>query len=211
MFGDGSLTLREFAMREPLPLATIHDAVLDFLRNRDDAVLFGAQAVNAYVDEPRMTQDVDILSTRARELAEEVRAMLAQRFTIAARTREVAAGQGFRVYQLREPKNRHLVDVRQVTVFPPTRVVAEVRVPTPEELIAMKVVSASMRSGQAKGDTDRRDLKVLLLAHPHLKAATGPVADRLRAAGADAGVLAEWDRLVRTEIRPEDDAAEFGG
>ena len=65
MFGDDSLTLREFAMREPLPLATIHDAILDFLRNRDDAVLFGAQAVNAYVDEPRMTQDVDIHSTRA--------------------------------------------------------------------------------------------------------------------------------------------------
>lgn len=47
MFGDGSLTLREFAMSEPLPLATIHDAVLEFLRNRDDAALFGAQAVNA--------------------------------------------------------------------------------------------------------------------------------------------------------------------
>ena len=29
MFGDGSLTFREFAMREPLPLATIHDAVLE--------------------------------------------------------------------------------------------------------------------------------------------------------------------------------------
>ena len=28
MFGDGSLTFREFMMREPLPLATIHDAIL---------------------------------------------------------------------------------------------------------------------------------------------------------------------------------------
>jgi hypothetical protein len=37
MFGDGSLAMREFAMKEPLPLATIHDAVLDFLPNRDDA------------------------------------------------------------------------------------------------------------------------------------------------------------------------------
>ena len=55
MFGDGALTFREFATREPLPLATIHDAVLDFLRGRDDAVLYGAQAVNAYVDESRMT------------------------------------------------------------------------------------------------------------------------------------------------------------
>src|ERR1051325_113160 len=69
MFGDGSLTLREFEMKEPLPLATIHEAVLEFLRNRNDAALFGAQAVNAYVDEPRMTQDVDILSVRASEFA----------------------------------------------------------------------------------------------------------------------------------------------
>jgi len=48
MFGDGSLTFREFIMREPLPLATIHDAGLEFLRGRTDAVLFGAHAVNAY-------------------------------------------------------------------------------------------------------------------------------------------------------------------
>ena len=66
MFGDGSLTFREFAMREPHPLAVIHDAVLEFLRGRNDAVLFGAQAVNAYVAESRMTQDVDIASPHAR-------------------------------------------------------------------------------------------------------------------------------------------------
>src|SRR5437660_6655663 len=111
MFGDGSLTFREFVMGEPLPLATIHDAVLEFLRNRDDAVLFGAQAVNAYVDESRMTQDVDILSTRAAELAEELRAHLNKTFHIAVRVRVVAEGKGFRIFQLREPKNRHLVDV----------------------------------------------------------------------------------------------------
>ncbi len=73
MFGDGALTFAEFAMHEPVPLAIVHDAVLEFLREMDDAVLFGAQAVNAYVDEPRMTQDVDIVSTRAAELAEELR------------------------------------------------------------------------------------------------------------------------------------------
>ncbi len=56
MFGDGSLTFREFAMRERVPLATIHEAVLEFLRGRGNAAVFGAQAVNAYVDEPRMTQ-----------------------------------------------------------------------------------------------------------------------------------------------------------
>ena len=42
MFGDGSLTFQEFIMREPHPLAVIHDAVLAFLRDRKDAVLYGA-------------------------------------------------------------------------------------------------------------------------------------------------------------------------
>ena len=121
MFGDGALTLREFAMGEPLPLARIHDAVLQFLRHRDDAALFGAQAVNAYVDEPRMTQDVDIMSPRAAELAEELRSHLANTFHIAVRVRTVAEGKGFRVFQLREPKNRHLADVRQVVQLPPTQ------------------------------------------------------------------------------------------
>src|SRR5688572_6341342 len=129
MFGDGSLTLREFAMGESLPLARIHEAVLEFLRNRADAVLFGAQAVNAYVDEPRMTQDVDILSPRAAALAEELRTHLADTFRIAVRVRAAAGGRGFRVFQLREPKNRHLADVRQIENLPPTRVVADILVP----------------------------------------------------------------------------------
>jgi hypothetical protein len=51
MFRDGSLTFREFAIRETLPLATIHDAVLEFLRGRSDVVLFGAHSVNPYVDD----------------------------------------------------------------------------------------------------------------------------------------------------------------
>src|SRR5438477_8199674 len=98
MFGDGPLTFPEFVMHERLPLATIHDAVLDFLRGHDDAVLFGAQAVNAYVDEARMTQDFDIISTRAQQLAEEIRAFLAARFHIAARVREVGEGRGYRIF-----------------------------------------------------------------------------------------------------------------
>ena len=60
-------------MKEKLPLSGIQNAVLEFLQGRDDAVVYGAQAVNAYVDEPRMTQDVDILSDRASALAAELR------------------------------------------------------------------------------------------------------------------------------------------
>ncbi len=83
MFNAGTLTFQEFLMQEPLPLATIQQAVLEFLRGREDAVVFGAQAVNAYVGEPRMTQDIDLLSSRAESLIQELREHLSERFHIA--------------------------------------------------------------------------------------------------------------------------------
>jgi hypothetical protein len=55
---------------------------LEFVRDRDDAVVFGAQAVNAYVSEPRMTQDVDLLSPYAEELAEKLQGYLNKKFHI---------------------------------------------------------------------------------------------------------------------------------
>ena len=205
MFGDGSLTFREFVMREPLPLATIQDAVLEFLRGRTDAVLFGAQAVNAYVDEPRMSQDVDILSPSAAELAEELRLHLSNRFQIAVRIRTVANGLGHRLYQVRKPKNRHLVDVRSVETIPPHQVVEEVLVVLPADLIAQKVVSMVSRSGTAKGPTDLTDIRRLLLAFPELKTVDGAVADRLRAAGAPEPVLDAWRGIATQEIVEESD------
>lgn len=211
MLGDGALTFREFAMREPLPLATIHDAVLDFLRGRDDAVLFGAQAVNAYVDEPRMTQDVDILSTRARDLAEEIKVFLNERFHIAICVRRVREGLGYRIYQSQKPKHRHLVDVRTVKELPPTQRVTELLVAAPPELIANKVIALVQRRGTPKSGTDWRDLAVLLLTFPDLKTAFGPVRDRLEAAHATPIALKKWAELVAQEILPEDEDAEFGG
>lgn len=119
MFDAGTLTFREFALGEPLPLATIQNSVLEFLRDRDDGVLCGAQAVNAYVAEPRMSQDIDLLSTRAAELAEELREYLSQRFHIAVRVREIGKGRGYRLFQIQKSGNRHLVDVRPVDSLPP--------------------------------------------------------------------------------------------
>jgi hypothetical protein len=209
MFGDGALTFREFAMREPLPLATIHDAVLEFLRDRDDAVLFGAQAVNAYVDESRMTQDVDIASPRAVELAEELRQFLNARFHIAVRVRDIREGLGYRLYQVQKPKNRHLVDLRPVEQLPPAQRVDKVLVVTPPELIAGKVAAYVRRRGRPKAGTDWRDVAMLLLTFPELKTEEGPVADRLRAQGAAEDVLGAWKELVAQEILPEDEDEEF--
>ena len=203
MFGDGSLTFREFAMREPLPLAMIHDAVLEFLRGRTDAVLFGAHAVNAYVDESRMTQVVDILSPRGAVMAEELRVYLAQRFQIAVRIRTVAGGLGHRLYQVRKPRNRHLADVRSVESLPANQVVDNVLVIPPADLICQKVTGAVNRSETAKGMTDLADIRRLLLSFPDLKAAVGPVADRLRNSGASTAALEAWQQIVVQEIVAE--------
>jgi hypothetical protein len=209
MFGDGSLSFREFVMHEPLPLATIQDAVLQFLRGKDECALFGAQAVNAYVDEPRMTQDVDILSSRAAELAEELRAFLSQRFHMAARVREIGQGRGYRIFQVQKPRNRHLVDVRAVDRLPPSRKIMQVRVVAPEELIAGKILAYHGRQGNPKSFTDRRDLAVLLLRFPKLKKEIGPVRQRLIASGADATVLSIWARIVKEKITREREDDEF--
>jgi len=190
-------------MREPLPLAAIQDAVLKFLRGRDDAALYGAQAVNAYVDEPRMTQEIDILSPRAAELAEEIQRFLHKRFRIAVRIGHVAGGIGHRIYQVRQPKNRHLVDVRSVGALPPTRRVDDLLVVSPAELVAGKVMGLTHRRGRPKAGTDWRDLAMLLLAFPELKQDSGPVRERLVAGGGDAAALAAWKDLVAQEILPE--------
>lgn len=192
-------------MSETLPLATIQEAVLEFLRGREDAVVFGAQAVNAYVPEPRMSQDIDLLSPRAGELAEELRSHLSDKFHVAIRVREVAEGRGFRLYQIQKTGNRHLVDIRLVTSLPPARRIAEVLVAAPEELIALKVIAYHLRRGQPKSGTDWRDIAMLLLTFPNLKREDGLVTERLKAENADDEALTLWRELVSQEIQAEAD------
>ncbi len=197
-------------MNETLPLATIQEAVLEFLRGRDDAVVFGAQAVNAYVPEPRMSQDIDLLSTRAGDLAEELRAYLANKFHIAIRVREVADGRGFRLYQIQKSGNRHLVDIRLVASLPPARLFSQVLVAAPEQLIALKVIAYHQRRGQPKSGTDWRDLAMLLLAFPELKREDGDVLARLKEEKAGNDVLNLWREVVKQEIQSmEEDDEEF--
>lgn len=196
-------------MQEPLPLATLHNAVLEFLRGREDVVLFGAQAVNAYVSEPRMTQDVDVLATQASQFVEELRHELSERFHIAVRVREIGEGRGYRVYQVQKDGNRHLVDVRSVAVLPIHQRIAQVLVIAPADLIAMKVIAYQGRRGQPKSGTDWRDLAMLLLAFPELKVKEEVVAERLRGLKASVEALKVWDELVLQTIEPPNEEDEF--
>lgn len=205
MFGDGALTFQEFVRREPLPLAAIHEAVLEFLRGREDAALFGAHAVNAYVHEPRMTQDVDVLSTRAREFSQELRDHLADRFEAAIRLRRLGESRGYCIYQVRKPRDRHLVHVRSVDALPATRKFAEILVVAPAQLVASKVVSFAQRRGRPQSGTDWRDIALLLLAFPELKSEEGPVRDQLEESGASPEILGAWVDLVAQEVIPEEE------
>ncbi len=209
MLNAGTLTFREFIMDESLPLATIQEAVLNFLRGRDDVVVFGAQAVNAYVDEPRMTQDIDLISTRAKSLSEELKQYLHDRFHIAIRVRNVAKGRGFRLFQVQKPRNRHLVDIRAVERLPDSQRIADVLVMSPSELIASKVISYSNRLGKPKAGTDWRDIALLLLTFPDLKSESGEVSDLLELADATPGILSAWNDFVNQDIIAEGDDDEF--
>lgn len=190
---------------EEVPLATIFREVLEFLAGRSDSVLFGAHAVNAYCDLERMTHDVDLLSTRAAELAEDLREWLTERLRIAIRVQEVVPGQGFRVYQVRKPSNRHLVDVRQADTLPSSQQFGNVQVIAPTELIAMKVISLVHRGGRPKAGTDLVDVQKLLLAFPDLKSEEGSVSDQLRRMSAQEDVLSRWRQIAQAPIEPDED------
>jgi hypothetical protein len=189
---------------EPVPLATIFREIGSLLATREDAVVFGAHAVNAYCEPERMTADIDVLSIDAARLADDVRGLLSERFRIAVRVREVVPG-GFRVNQLRKPKNRHLVDIRQVAQLPPFREIGRLRVVEPVELAAMKAIAMAGRKGQEKGLSDRLDLHRLLRAFPELRAEDGPVPARLAALGADIAAVAAWREVVQAPLEVEDE------
>jgi hypothetical protein len=209
MLNAGVLTFQEFAMREQLPLAVIQEAVLEFLQDRNDVVIFGAQAVNAWVSEPRMTQDIDLISTCAADLAEEIRKMLAEHFQIAVRIREVKAGLGYRIYQLQKVGNRHLIDIRAVKVLPPSERIENVLVMAPAALIAYKVIAFYQRRGKAKAGTDWRDIAMLLLAFPHLKVEPEVVTTELINANAAPEIIDIWQDFVRQDIQPMDEDEDF--
>lgn len=199
------LTATEYHMREPVPLHLVQAAILDFCSSRRDVVVFGAQAVNVYTAEPRMSQDVDMLSPKPREAAEALRAILAKRLHIAARVREVARGKGFRIYQARKEHPRHLADVRLLEFAIDDAFVRDgVRyVPLPV-LAAMKVRALASRRLTPKGATDLADIRRLILAHPELRVPPA-VADAIRRVGGGDEAFVEWNALLAAEVIADED------
>lgn len=154
-----------------------------------------------------MSQSINLLSVRAVELAKEMRDYLSQRFRIAVRLRKRGEGKGFRLLQVRKACNRHLVAARPVAKLPRSRKIDGQLVMAPAELVASKVVAFHQRRGKPKSGTDWRDLAMLLLAFPELKAASGPLVESLKSAGVDAKILEVWQEVVAQDIQPpaEDD------
>lgn len=118
------------------------------------------------------------------------------------RIREVAEGKGFRVYQLRSEGNRHLVDLRAIETLPNAETIENIKVLSPVELIAGKVISYHSRKGKPKAGTDYRDLGMLLLRFEDLKE---QVTTLLQTKNVGEAVLETWAEIERQDFRFEDE------
>jgi hypothetical protein len=154
-----------------------------------------------------MSQDIDLLTTHADSLAEELRQFLSDRFHIAVRV--IGADKGYRLFQIAKPRNRHLVDVRHTESLPHAERIEDVLVISPPELIAHKVISYHARRGQPKSGTDWRDLAMLLLTFPELKKEEGAVTAALKSVGAKDDVMEAWRQLVAQQMTAPEDQDEF--
>lgn len=201
MLLDAPLTLMEFAMKEKVPLSEIFRLVFTILSEHDDVTVYGSQALNVYVKPPRMTEDIDVFSLHASELAETLREAINCKFHIAVRIRRSADGKGFRLYQTSKDDRRHLIDIRPTSELPPTVTMGGIAVVIPAVLAAMKVIASVTRPDLLAREQDVLDLRRLLAAIPELR--TDPdVEEHLRDFGASPAALARWEEL-QTSPPPE--------
>jgi len=200
------LTAREFLRNEPLPLYRVQEAIFEFCRGRQDLTIFGVQAVNVHVSEPRMTQHVDIFSPTPHETAEQLAAALNHAFHVAVGVCEIAGGKAYRVYQLRSEGNRHLADIRLVE-FPLEDSIEQqgVRYASLPLMIALKALALSKRRLSPKGGTDLADVRRMLLAHPELRANDGPVVEAIGRIGGGDDVAGVWEELRNEPAVADDD------
>lgn len=203
------MTALEYLMGEPLPLHRVQEAIIDFCRGRRDVVVYGAQAVNLHVAEPRMSQDVDILTPRPREVAQALAERLHDEFGVAVRVREVKPDTGFRVYQQRREGSRHLADVRLSEIDLSDTVERDgVLFASLPLLVAMKVHAWSRRRLAPKGGTDIADLRRLLLARPDLRHDDAQVLESIEKIGGDEATRAAWQEVLSAPVVSDEDVDE---
>jgi hypothetical protein len=137
---------------------TIQREILDFLDGRKDIVLWGAQAVNAYIDDPneqRYTHGVDIQAMDAGAVADAIKMRLETAFSL---TIKLVVGKRFVSLWDKQGK-RKLMDINRTEVLPPFIVIDGVQVITKEELIKGKQQSAaSPHRNKLKKQQDLIDL-----------------------------------------------------
>jgi hypothetical protein len=168
---DAPLTMQEYLMKESVPLALIFRVVFDCLRSRPGTVVYGSQALNAYVSPPRMTEDIDVFAQDAPVLADEICCALHDALHLAIRVRRVQGG--FRVYQATKESRRHLVDIRPAQDLPPSQLMGDISFVTPSVLAAMKILAATQRAHLPTRHQDTVDVERLLERYPGLKKGDG--------------------------------------
>ncbi|MEW6756568.1 MAG: hypothetical protein AB1505_37190 [Candidatus Latescibacterota bacterium] len=80
---------------------------------------------------------MDLLSSRAEQVAQALSEHLRDRLRIAVRPRRTAEGRGLRLDQVPGPGNRHLVDIRPVGALPTAQRMAGILVLAPPDLDIM--------------------------------------------------------------------------
>lgn len=194
-------------MHEILPIHRIQEAIFDFCRERQDLAIFGAQAVNLYVNQPRMTQDVDLLCASPADLAAALALRLGEQFHIATRVRELRPGKAYRVFQIRAEGNRHLADLR-LAEFPLTDLVERdgIRYVGLPVLTALKVCALVKRRLAPKGATDLADLRRILLAHPELRRDEAGILEAIRVVGGAEPERQQWRTLLTEPLVSDEDS-----
>ena len=138
----------------------IHREVFAFLVNKQ-AVIQGAYAVGHYTQVTqveRETRDLEIVSTYAQALAEELKKTLNKKLGLKIRVREKKI-----VYQVYETGQRHqtIVNIEKATILPAFVEASGLKIMERETLIERKERAAVSRGETIKVAYDRADLLAL--------------------------------------------------
>lgn len=154
------MTVRDF--NKPfLLLENVQKFLLNYIFGRKDIVLFGAHAVNVYVDteDIRYTSDIDLLSVEPKELASEIAEAIKEKFNIKVKI----VNERF-FYSIWDKTNkRKLADITFTSELPAFIKVNGIQVLTLQQLIEKKKAAIACPSRKTnKRFQDQADLYLLL-------------------------------------------------